>query len=273
MICAAAGWTAMITLVRDMSSDYSAFQLLLVRNIVAVVILLPPALRTGLSTLRTRRVGLHTLRAVLSYLGVLGLFFAVGSLPLPDVTAISFTQPLFAVVLAALILHETVVPARWRAVFFGFVGLLVILRPGFNEVGIATFAVLGSAMAYACANICVKRLMTTDTPNQSVVYFNVLMLPLSLLPALFFWVTPGWDDLLRMVGIGCAGTLTVYAFARSLSLADVSAVIPFDFLRLPFAALAASLMFSEIGDVWTWAGSVIIFASSWALARSDRRPR
>jgi drug/metabolite transporter (DMT)-like permease len=156
-------------------------------------------------------------------------------------------------------------------VFLGFVGLLVILRPGFNEVGIAAGAVLVSAIGYACANICVKRLMTTDTPNQSVVYFNVLMLPLSLLPALFFWTPPDAGDLVRMVGIGAAGTLTVYAFARSLSIADASAVAPFDFLRLPFAALAAFLLFSESGDPWTWAGSAIIFASSWALARTDRR--
>ena len=76
-----------------------------------------------------------------------------------------------------------------------------------------------------------------------------------------------------MVGIGFAGTLTVYAFARSLSLADVSAVIPFDFLRLPFAALAAFLLFSELGDAWTWVGSVVIFGSSWALARTERRVR
>ena len=261
----------MTTLVRDLSADYSAFELLLIRNLVAVSILLPPAMRVGLTTLKTHRIGLHFLRTVFSYLAVLGLFFAIGQLPLPDVTAVSFTQPLFVVVLAALILKEAVGIARWRAVFFGFIGLLLIVRPGFNEVGLATVVVLLSAMFYACSNICVKRLMTTDTPNQSVVYFNLLMLPLSLIPALFFWTTPDPGDLLRMIGIGLGGTLTVYAFARSLSLADASAVIPFDFLRLPFAALAAFLLFSETGDLWTWVGSVIIFASSYALARAGGR--
>jgi drug/metabolite transporter (DMT)-like permease len=189
------------------------------------------------------------------------------------VTAVSFTQPLFVVALAALILKEAVGPARWRALLFGFVGLLLIVRPGFSEVGIATVAVLVSAAAYACANICVKKLMTTDTPNQAVVYFNLLMLPLSLLPALFFWNAPDLADFLRMIGIGLCGTLTVYAFARAFAVADASAVIPFDFLRLPFAALAAFLLFSESGDVWTWIGSVIIFASSWALARTERRKK
>ena len=260
----------MSTLVRDLSADYSAFELLLMRNLVAVSLLLPPALRVGLVTLKTHRLGLHFLRTVFSYLGVLGLFFAISQLPLPDVTAVSFTQPLFVVVLAALILKEAVGFARWRAVFFGFIGLMLIVRPGFNEIGLATVAVLVSAVSYACANICVKKLMTTDTPNQSVVYFNLLMLPLSFVPALFFWSTPDLADLLRMIGIGLGGTLTVYAFARAFSVADASAVIPFDFLRLPLAALAAFLLFSEVGDAWTWAGSVIIFASSYVLARRER---
>ena len=274
MACAAAAWTAMTLLVRDLSADYSAFQLLLMRNVVAVVILLPPAIRAGAASLRTHRLGLHFLRAVLSYIGVLGLFFAIGrKMPLPEITAISFTQPLFVVAMAALILKEAVGPARWRAVFLGFVGLMAILRPGFGEVGIATAAVLASAIGYACANICVKRLLATDTPNQSVVYFNVLMLPLALAPALFFWTTPDAHDFLNMIGIGLCGTLTVYAFARSFAVADASAVMPFDFLRLPFSALAAFLLFAESGDPWTWVGSAIIFASSWILARSDRRVR
>ena len=155
--------------------------------------------------------------------------------------------------------------------FLGLVGLLVIVRPGFTDIGIATLAVLGSAICYACTNICVKRLMTTDTPQQSVIYFNLIMLPISFVPALIFWVTPDWSDALRMVGIGLCGTLSVYAFARALSIADASAVLPFDFLRLPLAAVAAFVLFGETGDFFTWAGSGIIFASSYALARIQSR--
>ena len=271
MCCAAAAWTAMSILVRELSADYSAFELLFVRNVVAVAILLPPALRLGIGSLRTRRLPLHALRALFSCIAVLCLFYGIARLPLPDVTAISFTQPLFVVVLAAILLKETVGPARWRAVAFGLAGLLIIVRPGFTEIGLATVAMLASAVGYSCSNICVKRLLTTDTPNQSVVYFNLLMLPMSFLPALFFWVTPDAADLARMIGIGLAGTLTVYAFARAFAVADASAVMPFDFLRLPMAALAAFVLFGESGDIWTWVGSAIICASSWALVRTERR--
>jgi S-adenosylmethionine uptake transporter len=271
MICAGACWTVMTVLVRELSADYSAFQLLFARNVVAVSILMPPVLRSGIGALKTSRMGLHCLRSVFACLGILGLFYGVSRLPLPDVTALSFTQPLFAVVLAGLVLKEAIGSARWRAVLLGLVGLLVIVRPGFSDIGIATLAVLGSAICYACTNVCVKSLMTTDTPQQSVIYFNVIMLPISFVPALIFWVTPDWLDALRMVGIGLCGTLSVYAFARALSLADASAMLPFDFLRLPLAALAAFLLFGETGDIFTWAGSLIIFASSYALARIQVR--
>ena len=186
MICAGASWTVMTVLVRQLSSDYSAFQLLFARNVVAVTVLLPPAFHAGIGSLKTTRFGLHCLRATFACFGVLGLFYGISRLPLPDVTALSFTQPLFVVILAALILREAVGAARWRAVFFGLLGLLVIVRPGFNQISLATAAVLGSAIGYACTNICVKRLMTTDTPQQSVIYFNVIMLPISFVPAVIF---------------------------------------------------------------------------------------
>ncbi len=261
----------MTILVRQLSENYSSFEILFFRNLVSVCILLPAAMKVGLSTLKTERLPLHCLRALLSYIGVLLLFYGIANIPLPDVTALSFTQPLFVVVLAALILKESVTGARWAAVLIGFIGLLVIVRPGLVAIEIATLLVMLSAFSYACSNICVKRLMTTDTANQSVFYFNLLMLPIALVPAMFFWVTPTAEDLLIFVAIGVNGTVAVYAYARSFTLADASAVMPFDFLRMPMAATAAYLLFSETGDLWTWIGAVIIFASSYALARSSSK--
>mgnify|MGYP001257552162 FL=1 len=271
MILAGLCWTIMTILVRQLSADYSSFEILFFRNLVAVCILLPLSIRRGFSSLKTQRLPLHCLRAFLSYVGVLLLFYGVANIPLPDVTALSFTQPLFVVLLAALILKESVNGACWAAVIAGFIGLLVIVRPGFIAVELATILVVFSAFSYAVSNICVKRLMTTDTANQSVFYFNLLMLPIALVPTIFFWVTPALADLPLLVGIGVNGTIAVYAYARSFTLADASAVMPFDFLRMPMAATAAFLLFSEIGDLWTWIGSIIIFASSYALAKNSSK--
>ncbi len=273
MIFAGIGWVAMISLVRELSAEYAAFELLLFRNIVAVCLLLPPALKRGVATLRTDRLPLHTLRSAFSYVAVLALYYGIATVPLPEATALSFTQPLFGTVLAALVLHETVGFARWRAVAFGFIGILVILRPGFVDVTFSTLCVLTSAVLYACANICVKRLMTTDTPQQAVFYFNLIMLPIALVPALFFWVTPSVEDFALMIGIGLAGTAAVWGYVKAFDEADVSAVAPFDFLRLPMASLAALVLVGDAGDMWTWLGSAIIFGSALILARSEGKKR
>ena len=270
MLCAGVGWATMTILVRLLSSDYSPFELLFFRNLVALIILFPVSLKGGFGAIKTNRFPLHCLRAALACTAVLCLYYAIAIVPLPSVTALSFTQPLFVVTLAAILLKERVTNARWSAVFVGFIGLLVIVRPGLIRIDFGTFIVLFSTICYATSNICVKRLMTTDTPRQAVIYFNLLMLPLSLVPALIFWVTPGLEDLMMLIGIGICGTFAVYSYARAFTIADASAVMPFDFLRMPMISLAALILFGEVGDVWTWVGALIIFTSTYFLARSDR---
>ena len=270
MLCAGSGWATMTILVRLLSSDYSPFELLFFRNLVALIILFPVSLKGGFGAIKTKRFPLHCLRAALACTAVLCLYYAIAIVPLPSVTALSFTQPLFVVTLAAILLKERVTNARWSAVFVGFIGLLVIVRPGLIRIDFGTFIVLFSTICYATSNICVKRLMTTDTPRQAVIYFNLLMLPLSLVPALIFWVTPGLEDLMMLIGIGICGTFAVYSYARAFTIADASAVMPFDFLRMPMISLAALILFGEVGDVWTWVGALIIFTSTYFLARSDK---
>ena len=202
MMLAAVSWTVMLLLVRALGDAYSTFEILFVRNLVTVAFIVPLLVRSGGRVFRTQRMPLHCTRVAFAYIGILGLFYGLVHIPVADVVALSFTQPLFIAVLAAILLGETVGMARWRAVAIGFAGVLVILRPGFEAIGFATLAVLASAAAYGASNICIKRLMTTDTPVQSTLYGSLLMLPLSALPAAFVWVTPGLWDALAMVGVG-----------------------------------------------------------------------
>ena len=102
-------------------------------------------------------------------------------------------------------------------------------------------------------------------------YGNILQLPLTLVPALIFWRTPGWTEGLAMLGIGVVGLGVQLSLSRAYQAADASAVVPFDFLRLPFAALVGYVLFAERADAWTWAGAAIVFASSYALLRLERR--
>lgn len=271
MAGAAACWSVMMILARTLGEGFTAFEILFFRNLVAIGFLAPLLIGKRGARIRTRRLPLHVLRAVLAYLGMIGLLYGLLRIPVADVVALSFTQPLFITVLAAALLGEAVGTARWRATLIGFVGVLVVIRPGFAEIGAATAAVLASAAFYAASNICIKRLMTTDTPIQSTLYVNVLMLPLSLVPALLFWTTPGGWDLLALLGVGLAGTGGVYLVSRAYAAADASAVVPYDFLRLPLSGAAAYVLFGETADTWMILGAAVIFASSYALVRIEAR--
>lgn len=271
MVLATVFWAAMMLFVRLLSADYSTFEILFFRTVIALGVLTPAILRTGVVALRTERFPLHCLRAALSYTGMVGLFYGIAHIPVAEVVALSFTQPLFIAVLAALVLGEAAGLARWRATVIGFVGVLIIVRPGFAEVGLATVAVIVAALLYGGSNICIKALMRTDTPLHAVIYVNLLMMPLAAVPAALTWVTPGWADVALLFGVGITGTLGVYFVSKAYHAADASAVVPYDFLRLPFTAAGAYLLFGEVADGWTWAGAAVIFASSYALVRIERR--
>lgn len=271
MIVAGLGWTAMILCARNLAGTYSTFELLFFRNAVGVLVILPWLIRGGVAVFRTRRLALHGLRTALAYVGMFGAFYAIGKIALADVVALSFTQPLFIVVLAGLLLGETVSLGRRLATLAGFVGVLVIVRPGFAEVGVATLAVIGSAAVYAGSNVCIKLLMRTDTPAQALAWVNVMMLPLSAVPAAYTWVTPDALEAAMLLGVGAGGAIGVYFVSRAYHAADASAVVPYDFLRLPATAAGAYALFAETVDEWTWAGAAIIFVATYSLARAEAR--
>lgn len=269
MIVAGFGWAAMMVFARTLADKFSTFELLFFRNVVGVLVILPWLVRGGLGVFRSRRPGLHAVRTILAYVGMFGLFYAVGRIALADVVALSFTQPLFIVVLAGILLGEMVSRRRWLATATGFVGMLVIVRPGFAEVGGATVAIIGSAVVYAGSNICIKVLMRTDTPTQALAWVNVMMLPLSAVPAAWTWVTPDATEALLLLGVGIGGAIGVYFVSHAYNSADASAVVPYDFLRLPITAAAAYAAFGETVDEWTWAGAAVIFAATYSLARFE----
>jgi len=270
MLVATVFWAGLTILVRMVSARYSVFEILFFRNLVSMLILLPWMLRVGRAGWATRRAPMHLLRTAFAYLGMLGMFYGIARIPLADVVALGFTQPLFISLLAIIVLGEAATGRRSVALVAGFVGVWVIVRPGFAGLDPATWIVLGSSLVYAGSNICIKVLMSTDSPVQAVIYVNMMMLPLSLAPAALDWVTPGWPDLVLMAGIGITGALGVYFASRAYAAADASAVVPYDFMRLPLAAAGAYVLFNEVADAWTWVGALIIFGSSYALALAER---
>jgi drug/metabolite transporter (DMT)-like permease len=259
--------------VRALAASYPAVELVFVRSLVGILLIAPIVTRHGFGALKTRRLPLHALRAAFAAVAMVLLYYALIRIPVADMTALTFLIPLFTTIAAGTILKERVDAPRWLATAAGFCGALVIVRPGFAAIDLAVGLALLSSVAYAGAWTTIKFLTRTESAAVTVFYLNALALPLLLLPTIVVGAWPAVADLPVLAIMAFCGWAAHFCQARSFAAADASAVMPFDFLRLPFAALLAWLAFGEVSDAWTWIGAVIIFGSGWFIARHEARAR
>jgi drug/metabolite transporter (DMT)-like permease len=189
-------------------------------------------------------------------------FTGVSYLQLNQSTALSFTSPLFATIFAVLVLHEVVRARRWTATIVGFIGAMVVVRPGFAEFRWEYAIILVSALLTGLTMTLMKQLTRTESPNAIVLYLTLYILPVSFLLALPGWIWPPAETWPIVVALGAFGMLGHQAMTRAFAAIDASAVTALDFVRLPFVAALAWPIFAETPDVWTWAGAAIIVAST-----------
>lgn len=271
MIGACAGFSMMMAIVRLVSPEIHPIEAAFFRNFLGILCMLPWVVQTRGRSLRTGRPAMHVVRAVIGITAMLLLFTAVSLLPLAEVTALSFTAPLFATLGAAVILREKVGPRRWAATCVGLLGALVIIRPGAHTFTPAALTALASAAGIAAAQLSVKSLSRTEDPSAMVFIMVLLMTPLSLVPAIFVWTWPSPAVLAWLALMGVVATLGQIMLVRAMATADASAVMPFDFARLIFATLLGWLMFSELPDGWTLAGGAVIVATTVYITRHETR--
>ena len=269
MAGAAVCFSGMIVLIRLATDLLHPFQVAFFRNAFGLMFMLPWILHSGLGVLRTRRIGAYSWRAVTGLAAMLSWFLALSMMPLAEAVSLSFTSPLFATMGAALFLGEIVRARRWTATAIGFLGVLVIVRPGLEAVTPAAMLVLLSALAGAVSALLVKSLSRTEPSRAMVTYMTLFLTPLSLVPALFVWQAPSLTVLGIMLAVGALATVAHLMFTHAMHLADASAVIPLDYLRLPLVALLGWALFGERMDVWSWAGAAIIIASTLYIARRE----
>ncbi len=271
MVVSGISFAAMTVLIRHQTGTMNPLQVAFFRNLFGLLFMMPWLWRAGLGGLKTRRLGMHGFRAMVGMIAMSCWFTAVSMMPVAEATALSFTAPLFATIGAALFLGETVRARRWSATAIGFVGVLIILRPGEMELGLpAALALIASAFI-SMAALTVKSLSRTEKASAIVVFMGLIMTPLSLIPALLFWTTPQPMDWLWFAALGLFATTGQLAMVRAFSSADISAVLPFDFFRLIFAAIFGFLFFSERPDRWTWVGAAIIFTATLYTAHREAR--
>ena len=237
-------------------------QALFFRNFFCVVWMLPLFARRGLSLVKTNQFRLYGMRVVLSFISMTAFFQALALLPIGEVTAINFLSPLFGTLFAVLLLGEHVGTRRWTALAVGFLGAMVILRPAGSAFGFGQIAALTSAMAIGVIGPLVKQLTSTDDADRIVFITNLLLTPLSLIPALFVWTWPPLELWPLLVLMGLFAVLGHMTLVRGYAVSDASLVMTFKFSRLPFAVLLGYLAFGELIDGWSWVGAIIIFAAA-----------
>jgi drug/metabolite transporter (DMT)-like permease len=271
MVAACACFASMGGLIRYIATELHPFEIAFFRNLFGFFVMLPWLMKVGLSGLKTKRIGLYTLRGVTGIAALLSWFWAISVLPLADATALSFTSPLFATVLAALVLAEVVRARRWIALGVGFLGALIILRPGLQAIGLPESMVLFSAAMMAASATTIKMLSRTESPNAIVIYMVIYLTPMALIPALFVWQTPSWEMLGWLFVLGLVATGGHQCLTRSFAVAEASAVLPFDFSRLIFAAIVGYIFFGQIPDIWSGVGAAVIVAASVYIAHREAR--
>lgn len=266
MVVATMCFVAMQSLIRQIGGELPPVEVAFFRNLFGFVAIAPIFFRHGLEPLKTKRLPLHALRGTLQGVSMMAFFTGVTMAPFAEATSISFSGPLFATVLAVIVLRERIRMRRILALLAGFIGVLIVLRPGFAEVGLGQALLLGSSLVWGSAIVVIKRLSATEAATTQTAYMGLIMTPITLLPALYVWQTPTLEQLGWMAVIGVFGTLGHLCFASAFKRADSSALLPLDFLRLFWASALGFLMFGEIPDLWAWIGGGVIFASATYIA-------
>jgi len=239
------------------------------RNAFGLLALLPMLIRPGSAPLRTQQLPRYFLRSAIGLASMLCAFWAIGHLPISQAISLSYSTPLFVTIAAVLWLGETVRMRRWAAVIIGFIGVLIIVRPGSTSFTPGTLVAVGAAVLSSLVAIQIKQLTRVDSADTVVFYTYVFWVPLSLVPALFVWVWPTRLAWVWLVANRVLGTLGQLLWTRALRLGEVSALTPISFMQLPLVSLLGWLLFNETLDRWTVIGAAIILGANAYIAHRE----
>lgn len=258
-------------IIRVVSQEIHPFEIAFFRNFFSLVAVAPWLWRVGRVGLKTGRMPLHIGRALLKLAGLICFFYAVKTMPLATVTAIAFTTPLFVTIGSMVFLGEPPLRRRMLALAAGFIGVLIVIRPGATPVDAAVLLAILSALCLGGVGLLMKYLSVREHP-PAVVSLNLLLTtPAALLLMLPVWTMPSPHILGLMMVQGLIGGMSQLCVSRAMSMADASILAPMDFLKLPLVVALAWLIFSEPSDWWTLVGGTVIFAATIAIVTLERR--
>ncbi len=251
------------------SQTLHTFEIAFFRNFFGLVAALPLLLRHGPGLLKTTQLPRYVFRCLIGVVSMMAGFWAIGNLPLAQAVALSYSTPIFVTIAAVIFLHEQVRARRWTAVALGFVGVVIIVRPGTDSFTMGTLVALAAAVLSGIVSIQIKLLSKVEPADRIVLITTLLWVPMSLLPALMVWEWPRGIVWLWVIAAGFLGTGGHMLWTRALKLGDVSALTPISFMQLPIVAVAGWLLFQEPLDRWTAVGAGVIFAANAYMAHRE----
>ncbi len=278
MTGAVASFSSMAVAGREVSDALDTFEIMTYRSLVGFLVIVAVLSATGnWKRIATHRLRGHVLRNLAHFTGQNLWFFAIASIPLANVFALEFTSPLWVIVLSPLILGERLTPMRALAGVVGFLGILIVTRPGAEPLNIGMAAAASAAIFFALTNLATKRLTRTESVLCIMFWLTLIQLILGL-------VTAGMDGDMALpdartapwlVVIGFAGLLAHFCVTNALAIAPATIVMPFDFARLPTIAIVGMLIYDEPLEIWVLIGAVVIFGGNylniWAETRRLRK--
>ena len=261
---------------RAVSFELDTFEIMMYRSFVGVIIVLIVSAITGTQNqITTRSLGVHFFRNISHFAGQNLWFYALTLIPLAQVFALEFTTPLWVLILSPFVLGERLTRTRSIAAILGFVGILIIARPGATPINAGLITAGLSAIGFAFALMLTKRLTRTESITCILFYLTVMQ-------AVFGVIFAGWDFDIAVpslssapwvVLIGLAGLLAHFCITNALSIAPATVVIPIDFIRLPAIAVIGMLLYNEPLDIFVFLGALLIFAGNYYNILAETRPR
>ena len=253
--------TTMHCLIRFATEDHHPFEVAFFRTIFVLIIFLPLVARNGISSLKSNNIKLQTFRAIVGSVAMLCMFYGLSITELAKATALMFTVPIFATILAILFLKEIVGIRRWLAMIVGFTGAVIVLRPDV-ELGFGPLLILCASLMWSSSMLMAKTLTKTDSISSITFWQAAGLIPATFILAVPVWQWPNLNQLFMFLMIALAGTLVHWFLNEALKRAEISALLPLDYLRLIWSVSMGFIFFNELPHAGLWFGAALILGAS-----------
>ena len=274
MVGAVVSFSGMAVAGRELSSELDTFEVMLYRSLIGVVVVLAVARAAGtLGQVSRRSLGIHTIRNLSHFTGQNLWFYAVATIPLAQVFAFEFSQPIWVALAAPFLLAERMTRTRLLAAGLGFAGILIVAQPGAAPITAGTVAAMLSAFGFAGSALATKFLTRTETVTCILFWLTVMQSVLGLICAGYDGdiALPSTGNLPWVAVVALGGLLAHFCLTTALSLAPAAVVMPLDFARLPLVAVLAMLLYAEALDPLVFLGAAVIFGANYLNILTETR--